>query len=152
MPAMPLTKDVPAVVTHGQTPGEVIVRRGDRIERLFAVVSGAITWVFHDGDVFELASEEAGGSRPRALAQGSLTAPMPATVIGVKVKAGDAVQRGDILVVLEAMKMELPVRAPGDGRVAAVHCRVGDLVQPEVSLIDLVPLQARHDAKSGQGA
>ena len=62
---------------------------------------------------------------------------MPATVIEIKVAAGDSVKRGDILIVLEAMKMELPVRAPGDGRVKAIHCRPGDLVQPETSLIEL---------------
>ena len=37
----------------------------------------------------------------------------------------------------KAMKMELPVRAPGAGTVGAIHCRAGDLVQPGVSLIDL---------------
>ena len=62
---------------------------------------------------------------------------MPATVIEIKVAPGDAVKRGDILIVLEAMKMELPVRAPGDGTVKAIHCRPGDLVQPDTSLIDL---------------
>ena len=62
---------------------------------------------------------------------------MPATVIAVKVAAGDSVKRGDLLILLEAMKMELPVRAPGDGRVIAIHCRPGDLVQPDTSLIDL---------------
>jgi biotin carboxyl carrier protein len=34
------------------------------------------------------------------------------------------------------MKMELPVRAPGNGRVSAVHCQAGELVRPNVSLID----------------
>ena len=67
---------------------------------------------------------------------GAVTAPMPATVINVNVSPGDEVKHGDVLIVLEAMKMELPVRAPGDGRVRAVHCRAGDLVQPDVSLID----------------
>jgi len=38
---------------------------------------------------------------------------------------------------LEAMKMELPVRAPADGRVTAVNCRAGELVQPDRSLIEL---------------
>jgi acetyl/propionyl-CoA carboxylase alpha subunit len=117
--------------------GELIVQDGDRVQRLFAVAAGETIWVFHDGVVHEIAAEGSDARRRGAHAQGTLTAPMPATVIEIKVAAGDAVKRGDILIVLEAMKMELPVRAPGDGRVKAIHCRPGDLVQPETSLIEL---------------
>jgi len=127
-------------ITRGPAPGELIARDGDRplnIEQLFAVRAGNKTWVFHDGSVHEIAAEGSETIRRGAHAQGSLTAPMPATIIEIKVAAGDAVKHGDILIVLEAMKMELPVRAPGDGRVKAVHCRPGDLIQPETSLIDL---------------
>ena len=63
---------------------------------------------------------------------------MPARVIKVLVQPGAAVKKGDTLVMLEAMKMELPVRAPADGKVAAVHCRDGELVQADVVLLDLV--------------
>jgi acetyl/propionyl-CoA carboxylase alpha subunit len=66
----------------------------------------------------------------------SLIAPMPATVIAVHVKAGDAVKKGDIVVVLEAMKMELPLRALGEGVVSAVRCREGELVQADATLIE----------------
>ena len=52
---------------------------------------------------------------------------------------GTRVQHGDVLLVLEAMKMELPVRAPGDGTVAAVKCRPGELVQAGQELIELEP-------------
>jgi len=76
---------------------------------------------------------------------------MPATVVHVKVAAGDVVKRGDILIVLEAMKMELPVRAPGDGRVTAVHCEAGQLVQPDTSLIEIAPLEPPGDAQPGRG-
>jgi biotin carboxyl carrier protein len=124
-------------VTRGPASGELIVRDGDRVEQVFAVVDRGTIWVFHDGEVHEIAGEGGVDRRRGAHAQGSLTAPMPATVIDIKVAAGDAVKRGDILILLEAMKMELPVRAPGDGRVAAIHCRPGDLVQPETALIDL---------------
>ena len=117
--------------------GELIVQDGDRIQRLFAVTAGDATWVFHDGVVHEIAAEARDTRRRGAHAQGTLTAPMPATVIEIKVAAGDVVKRGDILIVLEAMKMEMPVRAPGDGRIKAIHCRPGDLVQPDTSLIDL---------------
>jgi biotin carboxyl carrier protein len=123
-------------VTRGRAGGELIVRRGDRLAQVFAVVEGETTWVFHDGVVYEIA-EPAAGRRRSARAHGSLTAPMPATVIEIKVAPGDRVSRGDILILLEAMKMELPVRAPGDGLVAAVHCRPGQLVQPDTILIEL---------------
>jgi len=121
-------------VTHGAARGEIIVRDGDRVLRMFAVVSGGRTWVFHDGISYEIAEDT---GRVRAVqAHESVTAPMPATVTSVNVVPGDTVKLGDVLIVLEAMKMELPVRAPGDGTVAAVHCRPGELVQPDVSLID----------------
>jgi acetyl/propionyl-CoA carboxylase alpha subunit len=74
--------------------------------------------------------------RSAASTGGALRAPMPATVIKVQVKPGDAVKKGDIVVVLEAMKMELPVRALGDGVVAAVCCREGELVQADATLIE----------------
>ena len=66
-----------------------------------------------------------------------LSAPMPATVRQIRVGVGDAVRRGDTLIVLEAMKMELPVRANADGIVAAVRCAEGELVQPGLPLIEL---------------
>ena len=53
------------------------------------------------------------------------------------VTVGDAVKRGDALVILEAMKMELPVRAGVAGSVRAVHCREGELVQPGLPLIEI---------------
>ena len=64
---------------------------------------------------------------------------MPATVRQVVVSPGARVQQGDVLLVLEAMKMELPIRAPGDGTVAAVKCRQGELVQAGQELIELEP-------------
>ena len=125
-----------ADITRSPAPGELLVRNGDRVERMYAVMDGETAWVFHDGTVHQLAPEgRAAGAGARHHA--SLTSPMPATVVAVNVRPGEAVTRGQILIVLEAMKMELPVRAPGDGIVATVHCGPGDLVQPNVSLIEL---------------
>ena len=67
----------------------------------------------------------------------ALSAPMPATVRAVEVKAGDQVEAGATLVVLEAMKMELIIRAPVAGTVRAVFCEQGELVQPGTPLVDL---------------
>ena len=62
---------------------------------------------------------------------------MPATAVKIEVAPGQTVTRDSWLVMLEAMKMELPIRAPRDGRVTAIHCRVGEIVQPGVPLLDI---------------
>ena len=51
---------------------------------------------------------------------------MPGTILEVRVAAGDAVQAGDVLVILEAMKMENEIVAPQDGTVASVNVNKGD--------------------------
>jgi acetyl/propionyl-CoA carboxylase alpha subunit len=81
-----------------------------------------------------------GPSRRRAstgVGRQALTAPMPATVMAVNVKPGDRVTKGDTVVVLEAMKMEMPVRVIEDGVVAAVCCAEGDLVPADAVLIEM---------------
>ena len=118
-------------------------------------IAGSMTdrWIFWNGKVFrgdfrieaertKSESREPGtrpdrsrreaGARPT-----SLTAPMPARVGKILAQPDSAVKKGDILIVLEAMKMELSVRAPADGKVVAVHCREGELVDAEAVLIDL---------------
>lgn len=137
-------------VRPGGAAGELVVHDGDRVTRVYAVAAGAITWVFHDGVTYEIV-EDAPARARGAAAHESLMAPMPATVVHVKVAPGDIVTRGDILIVLEAMKMELPVRAPADGRVTAVHCEPGQLVQPDTSLIEIVHGDPQGDAEPGRG-
>ena len=121
-------------VTAGRAPGELLVRDGDRLERMFAAVAGGVAWIFHDGIVYRL--EESAGRRRGQQTHGALSSPMPATVVSVNVAPGDRVTGGQTLIVLEAMKMELPVRAPGDGIVKSVHYKAGELVQPDVALIE----------------
>jgi len=115
-------------------PGEV---RVGETGRAWVASSGDVRWVFLDGEVFEIEVQPEERRRRVAAAHGSLSAPMPATVVRVEVSPGAAVRRGDTLVILEAMKMELPIRAAADGIIKAVHCKAGDLVQPGVALIDL---------------
>lgn len=124
----------PTIVSIG--PG--VFRVGDAPARTaWAAVVGDARWVFLDGYVYVIESAR-GGGRPRVRSHGgSLTAPMPATVRTINVAVGDAVKPGDAVVVLEAMKMELLVRAPASGVVSALHCREGDLVQPGVALLTI---------------
>ncbi|MEJ2885049.1 acetyl/propionyl/methylcrotonyl-CoA carboxylase subunit alpha [Actinomycetospora aeridis] len=75
------------------------------------------------------------GTPGAAAATGDPVAPMDATVVDVAVTAGDDVAAGAVLVVLEAMKMELPVRAPHAARVDAVHVAPGDRVTAGTALL-----------------
>lgn len=104
--------------------------------RAIAIADGDRRLVFVDGEVFELEMEHQ-GRRRGAAHHSSLMSPMPATVIRINVEPGAAVKKGETLLVLEAMKMELPVRAPADGTVSSVACSVGQLVQPGVPLVEL---------------
>ena len=67
----------------------------------------------------------------------AVKAPMPGTLIKVNVKVGDAVKKGDVLCVLEAMKMENDIMAPADGVVASVEAAKGASVATDAVLVTL---------------
>ena len=74
------------------------------------------------------AAESAAASAPAAGAE-VINSPMPGTILSVKVAAGDSVAKGDVLCVLEAMKMENEIKAPRDGVVAGVHVTANSSVE-----------------------
>lgn len=130
------------------TPGEALLtvaRVGDRlqVEGLAqpmtgaAVAAGDEVWVTVAGEVCVFTVTH-GSHKPRETRDhDAFTPPMSATVVRIAVKVGDQVRDGDVLIALEAMKMELPIRAPADAKVAAVHCREGEIVQPDTTLVEL---------------
>ena len=59
-----------------------------------------------------------------------INAPMPGKILDVKLQPGASVSRGDVVLILEAMKMENEVVAPQDGTIASINVNVGDMVQP----------------------
>jgi len=107
--------------------------------RALVVAAGDRRQVFVDGEVYDFQVEAAVRPRPAAAHPHveMLTVPMPARVVKILVSPGQAVRRGDVVVKLEAMKMELPLRAPRDGTVVAVACREGELVQPGSTVLEI---------------
>ena len=121
-------------------PGIYRVECEGRSEIVYVAGSPGDRWAFWNGRVFrsgmdDQAPHDAQPAR-RAVAL-SLTAPMPATVLKVLVAPGLPVKKGDTVIILEAMKMELPVRTSREGMVTAVHCREGQLVQPDTVLVEI---------------
>ena len=80
------------------------------------------------------AAPKTAGGKAGAVA---VKAPMPGNVIKVNVKPGDSVKKGDVLVVLEAMKMENDICAPADGTVASVEAAKGSTVETDAVLVTL---------------
>ena len=66
-----------------------------------------------------------------------VSAPMPGKILGVKTEAGKAVKKGEVLLILEAMKMENEIVAPQDGTVASVNVQVGSQVEAGDTLVTL---------------
>jgi 3-methylcrotonyl-CoA carboxylase alpha subunit len=96
-------EDVEAVPATGAERGVVAVRDGN------------VVWVFASGETYRV--ERAPAGRRRSEAEHDLRAPMPGKVLRLLVKDGDAVAKGEPLLVVEAMKMEHEIRAPLAGRV-----------------------------------
>lgn len=74
---------------------------------------------------------------PAAAGSVPVAAPMPGKILALKVNAGQAVKRGQVILVLEAMKMENEIVAPEDGTIASVNVAVGDMVEPGATLATL---------------
>ncbi len=67
----------------------------------------------------------------------AINAPMPGTIVDIKVKEGEAVKSGQVIMVLEAMKMENEIVAPKDGKVVAIKAAKGASVSSGEALLDI---------------
>ena len=86
------------------------------------------------------AAPKAAPAAPKAAGKAgavAVKAPMPGNIMKVNVKVGDAVKKGDVLCVLEAMKMENEIFAPADGTVASVEVSQGATVATDAILVTL---------------
>ena len=100
-----------------------------------------------NGVAYNVQVEEVNGAAPVAAAPAAapapagdaevVAAPMPGTILSVNVKAGDSVKKGDVLAILEAMKMENEIMAPHDATVAAVHVNKGESVDTGAAIVSL---------------
>lgn len=96
------------------------------------------TWYVHttSGDC-EIRTRPLFSLQDTTLLTGNLSAPMPGKVLTLEVENNSQVQSGELLLVLEAMKMEHRIVAPYDGVVSAVHVSVGDIVEKDVLLVEM---------------
>ena len=97
--------------------------------------SGDAWWVHGPWGDIEVVERSPFPSTEIEEASGSLHAPMPGSVVSVEVSVGDAVRKGQTLVVLEAMKMEHPIGCPEDGVVSEIKVSAGEQVERGALLV-----------------
>jgi acetyl-CoA/propionyl-CoA carboxylase, biotin carboxylase, biotin carboxyl carrier protein len=105
---------------------------------------GPSWWGFHVVAAYERSADRSSG-----VAQGTVRSPMPGTVVAVEASSGDLVEAGEVLVVIEAMKMEHTVVAPLTGTVTAVRVAVGDRVGMDE---EIVVIEKKGCDTAGDGA
>ena len=118
-------------------PGTFVLEDGARRETFHCVRDGDDVHLFWRGVVHRLSEEREGARAEHRPAGSGLMAPMPGKVTVVRAVPGQAVRKGDELLVIEAMKMENALRAPRDGVVKSVAAKPGDMVSPGVVLVEL---------------
>jgi acetyl/propionyl-CoA carboxylase alpha subunit len=125
-------------------PGALSLRLSDptgsvRPHLIYWAAVGEVKWLSSRGCTYRLERPTPRRSRnaPGSVPEDSLRAPMPARVRAVQVAEGDAVEAGQTLLLLEAMKMEIRLQAPRAGRVARLLASLGETVEREQVLVEL---------------
>jgi 3-methylcrotonyl-CoA carboxylase alpha subunit len=110
-------------------PGQLKLRLGERFIKCVISERQDSKFVFIDGDVFQVNRIELTGKKKAEKKEGDLLSPISGTIVSVKVTDNTDVKKGDVLMVIEAMKMEYLIRAPFDGTVAKVLFKEKDQIE-----------------------
>ena len=123
-------------ISRDEKPGRIIVELDGVTSFAHVVRSDDKWWIHFQGRIYVTNMHEP-GSKNSSLSEGSLSAPMPGTILDVLVKSGQRVRQGQTLLVMEAMKMEHRIQAPKAGEVIAVHFETGDRVDMGANLVEI---------------
>jgi biotin carboxyl carrier protein len=120
-------------------PGQLKIKVGDRLIKAVITEGDKEKFVFVDGEVFKVKPVELTGTRKtKKKEEGDLSSPISGKVVNVKVKEGDTVKKGAVLMVIEAMKMEYLIRAPFDSKVKKVNFKEKDQIEIGQNTVDLI--------------
>ncbi len=121
----------------------LVVRLNGNLHEAGLLRDGSAIHLMLDGEtsVFQCVQDQTAGQAALLDGADRIVSPMPGQVISLAVAVGDDVEAGDLLTVIEAMKMEHSVLAPCAGEVTAVHCAPGQRVDEHARLLELEPRQ-----------
>lgn len=123
-------------ILHNNQSYEATILEADIPTKTVHVQIGQNTYRVALKDKFDLLAEQLGFSNLSSQKLNYVKAPMPGLVLDVMVKAGDEVQKGDSVLILEAMKMENVIKAEGNAVVKSVTINQGDAVEKNQVMIE----------------
>jgi acetyl/propionyl-CoA carboxylase alpha subunit len=135
---------------HREDDGSFILTLNDRSERIHAALHGDDIYIHLDGRSYHLRYRhplDRLAEQLHGASEDNLCAPMPGSVIAVHASAGAAVTRGQIIMVIESMKMETALTAPRDGVVGKVCVTPGETFDRDAVLLSLAPLDAAESTQ-----
>lgn len=128
------------VSTDEIKPGHLKIKVGNRLVKAIVTDGENEKFVFIDGNVFKVKPVELTGRRKKRKKESDesdLDSPISGKIIKIEVKKGDKVKKGDVLVIIEAMKMEYLIRAPYNGLVKKVNFNENDQIEIGQTTVDL---------------
>ena len=120
------------VTCEEKKPGQLIIKIGDRIIKSIVTEGEQEKYIFIDGNVYKVKPVQLTGrtnKRKKEAGEADLDSPISGKIVNVKSKKDDTVKKGDVLIVIEAMKMEYLIRAPYDGVVKKVNFKENDQIE-----------------------
>ena len=112
-------------------PGHLKIKIGDRVIKSVITEGNSEKFVFVDGNVFKVKPVELTAKKKskKKKEEGDLSSPISGKIVDVKVKKGDKVKKDQVLMVIEAMKMEYLIRAPKKGTVKKINFKENDQIE-----------------------
>jgi len=118
--------------------GQLKIIIGDRVIKSVITEGDKEKYIFVDGEVFKVKPVDlTSKKKTKKKEDGDLSSPISGKVVSVKVKKGDSVKKGDVLMVIEAMKMEYLIRAPFKGKINKVNFKEKDQIEIGQITVDI---------------
>lgn len=114
-----------------------LIEKNDTAKKMTIAVNGN-EYVIDLQDKFDLLLDELGMSNMATVKMKDIKAPMPGLVLSIAAKVGDEIQKGDAILILEAMKMENVLKSQGEGTIKAIKITEGEAVEKNQVLIELM--------------
>lgn len=138
--SIPLSKNTQHIITNKQSTAVTIEDANARARQYTVMVNGN-AYKVNIKNALDALIEDMGLGLGLDTVENDIFAPMPGVILDVMVNVGDTVKEGDVLCILEAMKMENALVAPRDGVIKSVEVGKADTVEKNVLLLTLEPLQ-----------